>query len=217
VDWSTYAPHPIVGVDEVGRGCLAGPVVAAAVVLRSSNRRGSKRFDDSKALSESRRERFAAQIRDQHHWSVAFASVEEIDRLNIFHASLLAMNRAVQGLGMAPGHVLVDGKFCIPNLQGWEQTALIKGDSRAEPISAASILAKVARDRWMKRFAEAFPGYGFEVHKGYGTKMHREKLAELGACEIHRLSFAEIGSSFGGDGIRGSVLADWPGLDLSFS
>ncbi len=204
VNWNSYAPAPVIGVDEVGRGCLAGAVVAAAVILKSPYKRGRTRYFDSKAISEKRRGELAAAIRLEHIWSIGVASVEEIDQINILHASLLAMKRAVMGLKLKGGHILVDGKFIIPGLpKRFAQTPLIKGDSRAEPISAASIVAKVARDNWMKRLAEVYPGYGFEVHKGYGTKLHRTKLAELGACELHRLTFAGIGEQFAGDGIRG--------------
>ncbi len=188
VDWTTYLPAPVVGVDEVGRGCLAGPVVAAAVILTSKQK---KMYFDSKALTEKRREELIISIQRDHQWAVGFASVEEIDQINIFHASLLAMRRAVVALGVRGGHVLVDGKFTIPKMaRGFLQTALIKGDSRAEPISAASIVAKVTRDRYMKRLAEKFPDYGFEIHKGYATQLHRDMLAAVGPCEFHRRSFA---------------------------
>jgi ribonuclease HII len=143
-------------------------------------------------VSGIRREELRAEIQTQHLWSIGFASVEEIDRLNIFHASLLAMRRAVEGLKLPSGHVLVDGKFKIPGLDGFIQTALVQGDSRAEPISAASIVAKVTRDLYMRELAERFPGYGFEVHKGYATLQHRQQLAALGPCEHHRRSFLRI-------------------------
>jgi ribonuclease HII len=222
IDWCSYSPHPIIGVDEVGRGCLAGPVVAAAVCLflpdfsKKSFRR-LRGFTDSKLMSEVRREELAATIRAEHRWSVAFASVEEIDELNIFHASLLAMRRAVEGLGMEAGHILVDGKFTIPGLGDRQQTALVKGDLRAKPISAASIVAKVARDRWMKLFAESYPGYGFEIHKGYATDFHRSKLEELGACDIHRRSFARIGETWGTNRISRAQAARIPRLDDALS
>ncbi len=187
VDWTTYLPAPVVGVDEVGRGCLAGPVVAGAVVLSKPL---SGLFFDSKALTEVRREELFEIIKCEHQWAVGFASVLEIDRINIFHASHLAMRRAVNALRIKTGgHVLVDGKFRIPYLRGLLQTTLIKGDSRAEPVSAASIVAKVTRDRLMKQMAEKFPHYGFEIHKGYATSVHREALARLGPCRHHRRSF----------------------------
>ncbi|MBX3022513.1 MAG: ribonuclease HII [Bdellovibrionales bacterium] len=188
VDWLSYGPGPVIGVDEVGRGCLAGPVVAAAVILANKTR--CRRFHDSKVLTESRREELFTTIQSEHQWAVGFASVEEIDRINIYHASLLAMRRAVNALQVkVGGHVLVDGIARIPRLRGMEQTTLVQGDSRAEPISAASIVAKVTRDRFMKELAEKFPHYGFEVHKGYATKFHRAQLAKVGPCAFHRRSF----------------------------
>lgn len=215
VDWSAYSPEPIIGVDEVGRGCLAGPVVAAAVILLSYRKR--RRFFDSKQLSEIRREDLLIRIQAEHRWAVGFASVEEIDRLNIYHASLLAMRRAVMGLRVKGGHILVDGKALIPRLPGRQQTALISGDSRAEPISAASIVAKVTRDRFMKELALRYPAYGFEVHKGYATKDHRRRLAAAGPCPFHRRSFSwgdvvEDGTLPPG-GAEGLPLVGEPGLD----
>lgn len=193
VDWCAFAPVPVVGVDEAGRGCLAGTVVAAAVILKSKyNRRKKSLFSDSKALSAARRDEVFEIIQSEHHWSVGFATVEEIERLNILRASLLAMRRAVEGLKVEGGHALVDGNFVIPDLRGFQQTALVKGDTRCEPISAASIVAKVTRDRWMMKLAEEFPDYGFEVHKGYGTPFHRERLSLHGPCPHHRRSFAGV-------------------------
>ncbi len=190
VNWSRYLPAPVIGVDEAGRGCLAGPVVAGAVIL---SKKISGVFTDSKKLSESRREELFELIKSEHKWAVGIASVEEIDRLNILRASLLAMRRAVEGLRQkGVGHVLVDGKFVIPDLKGFAQTALIKGDLHAQPISAASIVAKVTRDRLMKDLAERFPHYGFEVHKGYGTSSHRNALVELGPSEVHRITFRGV-------------------------
>lgn len=186
IDWVSISPAPVVGVDEVGRGCLAGPVVAAAVILSKASK---KLFFDSKVLTESRREELFEIIKRDHAWAVGFASVLEIDRINIFHASHLAMRRAVNGLRVKNGHVLVDGKFKIPRLRGMLQTALIKGDSRAEPVSAASIVAKVTRDRLMKELALRFPQYGFEIHKGYATEFHRQALKKHGPCKHHRRSF----------------------------
>jgi ribonuclease HII len=188
VDWSIYEPAPVIGVDEVGRGCLAGPVVAAAVVLSSKTKR--RRFFDSKQLTEIRREELFSVIQGEHQWAVGFASVEEIDRINIYHASLLAMRRAVSALRLQGGHVLVDGIARIPYLRGMKQTTLIQGDARAEPVSAASIVAKVTRDRFMKDLATRFPHYGFEVHKGYATLRHRTQLAAVGPCPFHRRSFS---------------------------
>lgn len=175
----------------MGRGCLAGPVVAAAVIL---SRPQKKVFFDSKIVPEKRREELLKHVEFDHRWAVGFASVHEINKLNIHHASLLAMRRAIEGLGLLDGgHVLVDGKFKVKDLAAeFKQTALIQGDSRAEPISAASIVAKVTRDRFMKQLAEEFPEYGFEVHKGYGTSHHRDMLAALGPCEFHRRYFRGV-------------------------
>lgn len=188
VNWSVYQPSPIIGVDEVGRGCLAGPVVAAAVVLNSVSKR--RRYFDSKALSENRREELLNDIIGEHKWAIGFASAKEIDQLNIYHASLLAMQRAVLGLGLNGGHVLVDGKARVPGLEAFSQTTLVGGDAVAEPISAASIVAKVTRDRWMKELARRYPDYGFEIHKGYATALHRQQLATVGPCPEHRRSFS---------------------------
>lgn len=190
MDWSVFTPTPVVGVDEAGRGCLAGPVVAGAVILSHKVKKGT--FGDSKALSAARREELLKLIQEEHQWAVGFASVEEIERLNILRASLLAMKRAVAGLKVGGGHALVDGKFKIPDLAGFSQSVFIKGDARCAPISAASIVAKVTRDRLMVKLAEKFPSYGFEVHKGYATEMHRSKIIEHGPCEHHRRTFAGV-------------------------
>jgi ribonuclease HII len=186
VDWTTFFPEPVIGVDEVGRGSLAGPVVAAAVILSYSE---PGIYFDSKVLSEDRRVELSAKIQRHHQWATGFASVAEVDSLNIFHASLLAMRRAVLGLKVKAGHILVDGKFKVPKLPQFVQTPLVQGDSRAEVISAASIVAKVVRDGFMIRLAQRFPEYGFEIHKGYGTRHHRDMLAALGPCAYHRRSF----------------------------
>jgi ribonuclease HII len=165
-------------------------VVAAAVIMSAPNKR--RLFQDSKLLPESRREELYKRIVNEHQWSVGIATVEEIDRINILRASLLAMKRAVEGLKVICGHVLVDGKFTIPDLLGFTQTAFVQGDSRLENISAASIVAKVTRDRIMRELAEKFPAYGFEQHKGYGTIAHRRALAKVGATEHHRKTFAGV-------------------------
>lgn len=180
---------PVAGVDEVGRGPLAGPVVAAAVVLDPA--RPVDGLDDSKALDAADRERLDALIRRKAvAWCVAEASIEEIDRLNILHASLLAMQRAVAGLACVPALVLVDGNRC-PALET-PSTAIVKGDSRVRCIAAASIIAKVARDRFMTEQDAVFPGFDFARHKGYGTAHHREALARLGATPLHRRSFTPV-------------------------
>jgi ribonuclease HII len=188
--WRKLEPAPIIGVDEVGRGCIAGPVYAAAVVLQSS--KDVRHYTDSKLLSEKRRNELAESVRAHHRFSIGIATVEEIERLNILQASLLAMARAVQGLGFDSGHLLVDGKFKIPNLSGFAQTPLIKGDLRASPISAASIVAKVARDNFMTELGRVYGHYGFEQNKGYGTETHRKAVAKHGPCEAHRKTFLGV-------------------------
>lgn len=191
IDWTTFRPAPVIGVDEAGRGCLAGPVVAAAVIMSEPNKR--RLFYDSKLLSEDRREKLYNLIISKHRWCVGIASVEEIDRINILQASLLAMRRAVEGLGLDGGHVLVDGKFTIPGLGArFKQTPFVKGDGRLENISAASLVAKVTRDRLMRELDREFPAYGFQTHKGYGTSAHRRVLAQMGACQHHRKSFSGV-------------------------
>lgn len=188
----------IAGVDEAGRGPLAGPVTAAAVILTMH---GSDNFEsqtsaaccvqglaDSKQLTPKRREQLAVEIQEKAvAFSVGWASVEEIDQINILQASLLAMKRAVESLSVTPDFVKVDGRDS-PNVF-MPTEAIIKGDSLVSEISAASILAKVARDEEMLRLDELYPGYGFSKHKGYGTKMHFEAIEKLGQLPIHRKSF----------------------------
>lgn len=177
------------GVDEAGRGPLAGAVFAAAVILDPL--RPIEGLADSKMLSEKRRVALAdAIVARALHWAVATASVEEIDRINILQASLLAMRRAVEGLGVMPGEMLVDGLH-LPkmNLRG---RAIVEGDRLVAEISAASILAKTARDRDMCEWDRRFPQYGFAQHKGYGTRAHMAALHRFGPCPIHRLSFAPV-------------------------
>lgn len=193
-DLTGIGPDPLIGVDEVGRGCIAGPVYAAAVIFQ--NDEGIDQFTDSKLLSESRRVELAEKIQKHHRVSIGFADVAEIDELNILWASLLAMKRAVEGLGVTAGHLLVDGNQKIPDLLHWPQTTVVKGDLRVSQISAASIVAKVHRDQLMKTYSEKFPGYGFEVHKGYGTEKHRLALAKFGPCSLHRRSFAGVKEFF---------------------
>jgi len=179
----------IAGVDEAGRGPLAGPVFAAAVILVPGT--SIEGLKDSKKLTEKRREVLSELIR-QHSlsWAIAQASVEEIDGLNILHASLLAMKRAIEALSITPAEVLVDGNR-IPKLS-IPATAVVKGDETVESISAASILAKVSRDREMRRLDRLHPGYGFARHKGYPTRAHIEALERLGPLEIHRRSFGPV-------------------------
>ncbi|MCG7907780.1 MAG: ribonuclease HII [Candidatus Thiodiazotropha taylori] len=179
----------IAGVDEVGRGPLAGPVVAAAVILHPEQPIDG--LADSKKLSEKRREALDLIIRERaYSWSLGRAEVEEIDRINILQASLLAMKRAVEGLADVPGHALVDGKH-LPQLS-CSAEAVIGGDSRVEAISAASIIAKVARDREMVELDLKYPGYGLARHKGYPTRQHLQGLQELGITPIHRRSFGPV-------------------------
>ena len=179
----------IAGVDEAGRGPLAGPVVAAAVVLDPSH--PIEGLDDSKRLTRRAREALAVSIRDAAlGWSVGRANVEEIDRLNVLQATLLAMQRAVDGLPMIPRRVLVDGNRC-PAL-ACQVEAIVGGDARVPEISAASILAKVSRDEEMSALDERYPLYGFARNKGYATLMHREALERYGASPVHRRSFAPV-------------------------
>jgi ribonuclease HII len=179
----------VAGVDEVGRGPLAGPVVAAAVILDPE--RPIEGLADSKKLSEKRREALAEIIKEQAlSWALGRAEVEEIDRLNILQASLLAMQRAVAGLQPAAEFALVDGNRC-PDLT-CPAEAVIKGDDRIPVISAASVIAKVARDREMVALEQTFPGYGLAQHKGYPTKVHLESLQRLGVTTIHRRTFGPV-------------------------
>lgn len=179
----------IAGVDEAGRGPLAGPVTAAAVIL--DPQRPIAGLDDSKRLTPARRVALEPMIMERAlAWSVATASVEEIDRLNILHASMLAMRRAVDGLIVTPDRALVDGNRC-PGLCCPEE-AVIGGDASVPAISAASILAKVARDREMQRLDLVYPGYGLAKHKGYPTREHLAALRELGPSIIHRRSFRPV-------------------------
>jgi ribonuclease HII len=184
----------ICGVDEAGRGPIAGPVFAAAVVLDPRCRIPG--LKDSKLLSPRRREALAARIRARALcWAVASASVEEIDRLNILQASLLAMRRAVEGLRVAPDEAWVDGERC-PAL-ACAARAVVGGDRRVRQISAASILAKTERDAEMRRLHERYPQYGLDRHKGYPTTEHLAQLARHGVCAIHRRSFAPVRDALG--------------------
>ncbi len=179
----------IAGVDEAGRGPLAGPVVAAAVILDPG--RPIPGLADSKALSPARREELARLIRmNALDWALGRAEVEEIDRINILRASLLAMQRAVAALTLAPSLVLVDGNR-VPEL-ACPARAIVKGDATHPAISAASILAKVVRDEEMCELDRHYPGYGFARHKGYPTPEHLEALRRLGACPIHRRTYAPV-------------------------
>ncbi|MFA7243402.1 MAG: ribonuclease HII [Sulfuricellaceae bacterium] len=179
----------VCGVDEAGRGPLAGAVFAAAVIL--DERRPIVGLADSKKLSEKKREKLAEEIRlHALAWAIGRAEVEEIDRINILQASLLAMKRAVEGLAVAPDKALIDGLHC-PALS-MPAEAIVKGDASVVQISAASILAKTARDAEMIEFHRVYPQYGFDRHKGYGTAEHLAALKRHGASPIHRLSFAPV-------------------------
>lgn len=184
----------VAGVDEAGRGPLAGPVVAAAVILAPGQDTDALR--DSKRLTSATRERLAAEIRRcSLAWSVAWADRAEIDALNILHASMLAMRRAILGLAVTPAMVQVDGNrlpdLCF-NQHVIDGAAEVGGDDRIPAISAASILAKTVRDSFMIRMDRIYPDYAFAQHKGYGTETHRERLAEFGPCVLHRRSFAPV-------------------------
>lgn len=189
----------VAGVDEAGRGPLAGPVVAAAVIL--DPRAAISGLRDSKQLPASRRAPLAAEIRERAlAWAIGFADAQEIDVMDILQASLLAMRRALQGLAVPPARVLVDGPHCpTASMLGFDcaPEAVVRGDALVAEISAASILAKVARDAWMERVASVYPGYGFEQHKGYPTARHLEGLARQGPCRLHRRSFAPVRSAHG--------------------
>lgn len=180
---------PVAGCDEAGRGPLAGPVVAAAVILDPAHPIAG--LADSKQLTAQRREALFALIQQRAlARCVAEASREEIDRLNILQATMLAMRRAVEGLAVQPGRVLVDGNR-LPRL-AIAAEAIVKGDAKVPAISAASILAKVTRDHWCLRLHERYPHYGFDRHKGYGTAEHLAALGEWGPCPEHRRSFAPV-------------------------
>lgn len=179
----------VAGVDEVGRGPLAGDVVAAAVILDA--KKPIHGLNDSKKLSEKKRELLYEQIIENSlSWAVGRASPEEIDKINILRASLLAMQRAVKALTIQPDHCLVDGNRCP--LLSMPSTAVVKGDSLVSVISAASIVAKVTRDRECVKLDERYPGYGLAKHKGYPTSAHMAALAKLGPSQIHRKSFAPV-------------------------
>lgn len=180
----------VAGVDEAGRGPLAGPVAVAAVILDPA--RPVAGLGDSKALSASRREHLAPLIQAQAQaWHLEWVWPDEIDRLNILHATLAGMSRALRALSPAPARALIDGNR-LPRDLPCPAEALVKGDAREPAIMAASILAKVARDLYMRELELAHPGYGFALHKGYPTPEHLDALRRLGPCEHHRRSFAPV-------------------------
>ncbi len=191
-----FEPRRRAGVDEAGRGPLAGPVAAAAVILDPA--REIDGLADSKVLGDDLRTELAGLIRGRATaWALAWADPGEVDSLNILRASMLAMRRAVERLPVSPDHVVVDGNRC-PRLGGrCTVEAIVGGDASMPEISAASILAKVWRDDYMRRADRIFPGYGFARHKGYPTAEHREALARLGPCALHRLSFRPVAESGG--------------------
>jgi len=184
----------LAGVDEVGRGPLAGPVVTAAVILSPDDPYLGK-YRDSKKVAEKKRLKLYHHIRKHAvAYSVSMATIDEIDQLNILHATMLSMRRSVESLAVRPAKVLVDGNR-VPDL-AVPAEAIIGGDDLVQQIAAASIVAKVVRDRMMKMLDSHFPGYQFGKHKGYGTKVHMEALRELGPCPIHRKSFAPVAKLF---------------------
>ncbi len=199
--WERGVVH-VAGVDEAGMAPLAGPVVAGACVLpRDYRPRG---IDDSKQLDRAERERLAEDIRrNALCWAVARAEVEEIDRLNIYRAGLLALRRAVEGLSLRPDHLLIDARK-LPEL-GIPQTPIVHGDALSLTIAAASILAKTARDALMAELDVVHPGYGFARHKGYPTAEHFDALGRLGACCVHRRSFAPVRQALGLDPEQGEL------------
>lgn len=186
---ATDSPLWVAGVDEAGRGPLAGPVFAAAVILDPE--RPITGLADSKVLSERKRDSLYLEIKAAAlSWSIAQASVEEVDQLNILQATLLAMQRAVQGLHIVPGEILVDGNQ-LPKVTMKAQ-AIVKGDSKIQAISAASILAKVERDKLMAQYQQDYPDFTFGLHKGYGTKKHIAEIERFGILEVHRLTFNPV-------------------------
>lgn len=178
----------IAGVDEVGRGCLAGPVTAAAAIIPEDCQ--AIRLDDSKKLTAKAREKAYFFLVQNAKFGVGFASVAEIDSIGIQKASILAMERAIRQLPVVPDEIWVDGTVA-PDVD-MPVSTFIKGDSLHKNISAASILAKVLRDQWMKTMHPHFPEYGFDAHKGYGTKQHLRALKDYGPCRLHRYSFAPV-------------------------
>jgi ribonuclease HII len=181
----------VAGVDEAGRGPLAGPLAVAAVILDPSH--PIRGLDDSKKLTEAKREALYARIVERAlAWCVVMIEVDEIDRLNIFHATMAGMSRAVAGLSLTAHEAVIDGNQ-LPRDLPCPGRAIIGGDARVPAISAASILAKVSRDRLMVAMEDDYPGYGFATHKGYGTPLHLATLQQLGPCRQHRRSFAPVG------------------------
>jgi ribonuclease HII len=204
----------VAGVDEAGMAPLAGPVVAGAVILPQNYKlRGLN--DSKKILDPEKRDELAIQIKqDALCWAVGFAEVEEIDKINIYHAGLLAMQRAVQGLSSGPDFILVDARK-IPNCTT-PQRGIIRGDALSASIAAASIIAKTTRDAHMREFDALYSGYGFASHKGYPTPEHCKALQELGALPIHRRSFARVRQALGLDPIQAELFGEEPALTDEF-
>lgn len=186
--------EPFIGIDEVGRGCLAGPVYAAAVCFKSTI--DIKKYKDSKAIKYIQREKLSESIKHHHHFAIGIASVAEIDQHNILQATFLAMRRAVENLAlsmeMTTATLLIDGRDVIPNFERYHQQPIIEGDAKVRLISAASIVAKVARDNFMIQLAGQFKDYEFDKHKGYGTKLHRERIQKFGPTKWHRQTFSGV-------------------------
>lgn len=182
----------------MGRGCIAGPVCAGVVIFRPESKSKISRYVDSKTISEETREHLAQEIQHEHISALGWATVQEVDELNIRQASLLAMKRAVEEIlnhkKIEPFEclVLVDGRDTIPNLDQFQQYSVIKGDQLVRQISAASIVAKVARDKLMTEFSAKHTEYGFEKHKGYGTELHRNAIKKFGITEYHRKTFGGV-------------------------
>ena len=179
----------IAGVEEVGRGSLIGPVYAAAVILNKQSNK--KLFKDSKKLTKTRREIIAKYIKKNSIWAIGKASVKEIDKINILQASLLAMKRAVKKLKKKPSHILIDGNK-VPDLKNYKLKAVIKGDQKIPSISAASIIAKVSRDKFITILAKNNKGYGWDQNFGYGTKQHLKAIKKLGINKHHRKTFSPV-------------------------
>ena len=186
-NWMSFKPKPVIGVDEAGRGCLAGPVFAGAVILNFS-----EDFQDSKSLTARQRKNAFFQIQKNHRYSIGTASPQEIEELNIHKASLLAMKRAVNKLKINFGHLLIDGLFTIPDLTQFSQSCFVKGDKIFSPISAAGIVAKTNRDQLLSDYNKIYPNYGFDKHKGYGVLKHRLAIKKYGPCPIHRKTFSGV-------------------------
>lgn len=184
----------MIGVDEAGRGCLCGPVYAAAVIFTPQDQKNQPSFyKDSKLLSEKKREEFFEHIMATHQVGVGFATAKEIDQVNILQATFLAMKRAVANLkDIAQAHVLIDGNQLLPHFDQFPQTAIVKGDQKVPEISAASIVAKVSRDRYLNEISAKYPEYEFGKHKGYGTATHKRLIAQYGPCSEHRLTFKGV-------------------------